>query len=438
MLASVVLLRLNFIQERRGAMPIDQGELGRRIRQAREACGMTQEDVAEKLGVSRATVAQIELGNRSVSGLELGQLAYLFARDIREFLAEKFSDDEVIHALFRSQEDAGSDGVKQALRDCIAMGHELTSLEELLGINRALKMVVSYPFSAPRSKWEAIQTGAQVAQEERRRLGLGSAPLGDLVQLLEGEGIRTGLVSMPAGVSGLTVSHPRVGIFVVINRDHPAARQRFSWCHEYSHVLLDRQAAGIVSREADRNNLIEVRANSFAANFLMPEEGVRQFAGGLGKGASSRVLAEIFDEAGVVPVDTRTEPGSQDLQLYDVVQMAHSFGVSPLSALYRLRNLRLLTEAEFARLKALDEAGNSHRIAQLLGLPAQDSEHHANEFARRFLGLALEAYRRDLISRTKLLELAERVNISQEAIDNLIRNAGLAEPEENSVLVPGA
>ena len=168
----------------------------------------------------------------------------------------------------------------------------------------------------------------------------------------------------------------------------------------------------------------------------MPEEGVRQFVAGLGKGASSRVLADVFDEAGVVAVDTRTEPGSQDLQLYDVVQLAHFFGVSPSSALYRLRNLRLLTEAEFERLKALDEAGNSYKIAQFMGLPVQDGERHANEFARRFLGLALEAYRRQLISRTKLSELAERVGISRDALDNLVRSAGLEEPEEHSVLVP--
>jgi Zn-dependent peptidase ImmA (M78 family)/DNA-binding XRE family transcriptional regulator len=416
-------------------MPVDQAELGHRIRQAREACGMTQEDVAKELGVSRATVAQIELGNRSVSGLEVDRLAYLFARDIRDFVVEKFTADDLIHALFRSHGE-GDDAVMRALRDCIALGHELTSLEELMGIDRVLRTVAEYPVASPRSKWEAIQTGAQVAQEERRRLGLGSAPLGDLVQLLEGEGVRTGLVSMPSEVSGLTISDSRVGLFVVINRDHHPARQRFSWCHEYGHVLLDREAGGIVSREPDRSSLREIRANSFGANLLMPEDGIRQFVAGLGKGASSRVLAEVFDEAGVVPVDTRTEPGSQDLQIYDVVQLAHFFGVSPLAALYRLRNLRLLNETEFDRLKALDEAGNTARIAQLMALPLEDGQHHANDFTRRFLGLALEAYRRRLISKAKLVELAERVGIASSETDNLIRSTGLEEPEEDSVLVP--
>src|SRR5207253_9292123 len=50
-----------------GNMAIDQIELGRRIRQARESCGMTQDEVAEKLGVSRPIVVQIEQGKRTVS-----------------------------------------------------------------------------------------------------------------------------------------------------------------------------------------------------------------------------------------------------------------------------------------------------------------------------------------------------------------------------------
>src|ERR1035441_4646474 len=48
---------------------IDQSELGRRLRQAREACGLTQQNVAEQLGVSRPTVAQMELGNRAITSL---------------------------------------------------------------------------------------------------------------------------------------------------------------------------------------------------------------------------------------------------------------------------------------------------------------------------------------------------------------------------------
>jgi Zn-dependent peptidase ImmA (M78 family)/transcriptional regulator with XRE-family HTH domain len=417
-------------------MAIDQRELGRRLREARDACGLTQEHCAENLGMSRATIAQIELGNRAVTGLELSKFAHLYARDIQDFLAPEFAEDDVVHALFRSEDEAGGDGVKLALRDCIALGRELSKLEDRLKISRSATAVASYSFPLPSSKWEAIQSGAQVAIEERRRLGLGSAPVGDPVALLEGQGVRTGIVRMPSEVSGLMISHPKVGLFIVVNGDHAPVRQRFSWCHEYCHVLLDRDSRGLVSRVTERDDLREVRANSFAANFLMPEDGVRHFIGSLGKGATSRIHADIFDEAGVVPVDSRTEPGTQEIQLYDVVQLGHFFGVSVLSALYRLLNLKLITEPEFSRMKELDQEGTSLRLAQLLSLPPVEKVDHAAEFSRRFLGLALEALRRELISRSKFVEFARQVGASHEDAEELIESTGLDEAESHAVLLP--
>ena len=382
-------------------MSIDQAELGRRLRQARESCGLTQDDVAQEMGIARATVAQIELGNRSVSGLELAKFSYLYARDIREFVAPTFNADSLTSVLLRA-EDGEEDGVRAALRDCIALGHQLRDLETLLGVNRSTGNVASYPSVALGSKWDAIQSGTQAALEERRRLGLGFGPLGDVPALLEAQGIRTGLIQMPAGVSGLMISDSTVGLFVVVNRNHPSVRQRFSWCHEYAHLLLDRAQMGHVSRESDRSDLLEVRANVFAANFLMPEDGVRQFVGALGKGSTSRLHAEIFDESGVVPVDTRTAGGSQDLQIYDVVKLAHHFGVSVLSALYRLMNLRLITDKQFEQMKQMDSEGMSKQLAELLGLAEVSEEENISAFYRRYLVLALEAYRREKISRRKL------------------------------------
>lgn len=418
-------------------MAIDQIELGRRIRQARETCGMTQDEVAEKLGVSRPVVVLIEQGKRPVSGLELQTLAYLFARDMRDLVADEFAEDDVVHALFRSQEDMGEDGVKRALRDCIALGHELTNLEDILGISRATVTVATYAHSFPRSRWEAIQTGEHVAIEERRRLGLGSAPLGDVSSLLEAQGIRTGTVSLPDSVSGLTISHPKVGPFVVVNESHSRERRRFSWCHEYAHVLLDKDAIGMVSRVTERDDLREVRANSFAANFLLPEQGVRQFVAALGKGSASRIHADIFDEAGVVAIDSRTDPATQEIQLYDVVQLAHSYGVSVPSTLYRLRNLKLVSEPEFERLRSMDEEGRSRRIAVAFGVEADQAlVEQRGEFQRRFLALGLEALRREKISQAKFMQLAERVGVSQWTAQDLLVNAGIDDAEPQSVLLP--
>lgn len=408
-------------------MAVSAQEMGRRLRAARESCGMTQEDVARRLGVSRPTVAQMELGNRAATSIELDKLAYLFGRDIREFVADTFEEEDALAVLFRAEpEIANHEDVADSLRACIALGREVTSLEALLGIDRDLAGAVSYQIAAPRSRWEAIQQGERAAEQERRRLGLGWAPSPPLPELLETQGVRTGIVDLPEEISGITISNQSVGLFIVANRQHAPARRRFSFAHEYAHVLFDRRMKGIVTRSSERDDLIEVRANAFAAAFLMPPEGIRQFVAALGKGQPSRAIAQVFDEAGAVQAEGRAAPGSQDIQLYDVVHLAHYFGVSRLAALFRLRNLKLLTQAEMDQLKSADEAGSGLELGRLLNLPDSDASDDADGFRHRVLGLSLEAYRRDLITRDKLTEVARLLSVHANEVDELLERAGLA------------
>lgn len=413
---------------------VTQQELGRRLRVAREACGLTQEAVASQLEVSRPTIVQIEAGNRSVSSLELDRLAYLFGRDMREFLSEGFDRHDTLAALFRAESDvAGDPDVIEGLRQCLAIGRELTNLERLIGVDRDAAAVALYPLAAPKKRWEAIQQGEWLAEEERRRLGLGSGPLPDAAELLESQGVRSGVIDLPEDVSGLTLNESGFGLFVIANRGHHYLRRRFSFAHEYAHVVVDRERFGLISRSSERDNLIEVRANAFAASFLMPEDGVRQFVGSLGKGQPSRSSNEVFDEVGSLNVEGRTEPGTQAVQLYDVVQLAHHFRVSRLSALYRLRNLRLVTDEEFNALKHADASGNGKLIAELLGLFEPDHEELRSEFRHRFVALALEAYRRDEISLSKLREIVTMVGIEPDQLELVLSDGEEAPPPRDAV-----
>lgn len=411
-------------------------ELGRRLKAARESCGLTQDEVAAELSVSRSTVAQIELGNRGVSGIELGKLAYLFGRDMREFLAAEYQDADPLGALFRSEtEVSGSDVVVRKLRECVALGRELTNLERLVGIDRDVSIAATYQLAAPRSRWEAIEQGSRIAEEERRRLGLGAGPAPDLGELLETQGVRTALVKLPDDVSGLTISDERIGLFVVANEDHHVWRRRFSFAHEFAHVLLDRARFGMVSRGSKRDDLVEVRANSFAACFLMPSEGVHQFIATLGKGKPTRMQLDVFDDAQPVPVETRTDPSSQAIQIYDLVQLAYHFGVSRMTALYRLKNLRLLKQAEFENLRAADEQ-RGDGVARALRLVPPDHEALRGAFRHRFLGLALEAFRREQITRSKLEELAAMMDVSKREVNALLEETGLEGVDEVDVSLP--
>jgi hypothetical protein len=100
-------------------------------------------------------------------------------------------------------------------------------------------------------------------------------------------------------------------------------------------------------------------------------------------------------------------------------------------------NLKLITEPEFTPMKEADQQGTSQRLAELLALPQVEGADHAAEFSRRFLGLALEALRRELISRSKFVELAQQVGASKADAGELIESAGFDNTASQSVLIPG-
>jgi len=424
-------------------MPITLQKLAARLRTAREAAGLTQEVVARQLGLPRSSLAQVELGNRTVSGLELDALARLYGRSIEEFLAEGFRPEDSLVAIFRAEATfADAEEVARAVSDSIALARELANLEDLLGIDRAALRAPAYADSAVHSKWQGIEQGTRAAAAERRRLNLGELPLGDIEDLLQSQGARTALLDLPQDVSGFALMEPSLSFLVVANRRHPALRTRFSWVHEYSHLLFDRHSKGTISRESDRANFSEVRANAFAAAFLMPEIGVRELLASLGKGQPSRDRWTVFDEGDVISAESRAEPGSQTVQLYDVVLLAHHFGVSRLAALYRLRNLRLIAQGELDVLLGEEQEGRGKEIERSLRLPSDREESEKREaspkdFRSRFLALAIEAYRREKISHGKLSELAAIVEFSSSALARVLQAVGLDDAEaESEVLLP--
>ena len=93
--------------------------MGARLRQAREYLGLSQEAVAEALGVPRASVSAMESGRRKVSSLELRDLARIYKRPLDWFYAsgvEPIAEDETVSALFRATKNLTQEDKEQVLR----------------------------------------------------------------------------------------------------------------------------------------------------------------------------------------------------------------------------------------------------------------------------------------------------------------------------------
>ena len=160
------------------------------------------------------------------------------------------------------------------------------------------------------------------------------------------------------------------------------------------------------------SGLMEVRANAFAASFLMPADGVRRYVNALSKGLGSRTRADTFDEKAATRVEVRLPAETQNLEMHDVVRMAHHFGVSCAAMLYRLKGLGFVTEEERSSLAEQDGAGLGKALRGFLGLPEADDSDGEMRVHARFVAMAIEAFTRAKITERKLDELGSLVQVS--------------------------
>ena len=73
---------------------LSQKEIGKRIMELRKAKGLSQDELAKELAIPRSSLAQIELGNRSVDVRELIRLSRLLEFSLDEFTGKEFNSSK--------------------------------------------------------------------------------------------------------------------------------------------------------------------------------------------------------------------------------------------------------------------------------------------------------------------------------------------------------
>lgn len=72
-------------------MELSQKQIGQRVSELRKMKGLSQEDLAKSVKISRPSLAQIELGNRSLDILELQKLSLVLEFSLDDFMSKDFS-----------------------------------------------------------------------------------------------------------------------------------------------------------------------------------------------------------------------------------------------------------------------------------------------------------------------------------------------------------
>lgn len=405
----------------------DSKELGKRLRNARQSLGISQAEVAKEMDLPRTAIGDIERGYRTVSYLELHRLAVIYyCRDI-DFLDDGrlATEEDPVTELHRLDP-----GLKKSPKLKRLLGRFMS----LCRSGRSLvadHFPVDYPGlpdygrQTPDSPGKAVRQGEDIAQEERRRLGLGARPAPDLIGFFLSQGIWAASLPFPERISAIYLPHPSIGKALLVNSSLPDADARHALSVGHAHALFESRTVLVRGREASRK-LPDLRARSFASAFLMPGDGVKALVGGIGDGRHLKHRSYIVDfseDKSQATVIKARETREQTMFL-DTVSTANYFSVPYREALIRLCNLSIVSNGKAHELNGREASGNK-LLAMFstahTGKPRKRD--HCQELTKKVMQLAISAYAKALISQGRLMEYGNELGMYGEDLLILGREA---------------
>ncbi|KRE89490.1 hypothetical protein ASG87_03955 [Frateuria sp. Soil773] len=349
-------------------------ELGDRLRHARTQAGLTQAQAANALQVARTTLVALEKGQRRVRADELKAMADIYGASASSLLRDSAVHIE-LSPRFRTLNESGDEDANQAAR----LLNDLTAAELELERLTGRKLKTNYPTERPILPGDVKEQAEDLAMELRHRLGLGLAPIGDIVTLLEVEiGMRVFVRRLNPKISGLFIYDDEAGGCMLLNRNHPRERRALTAAHEFGHLVSSRRQPDILD-DCSPQSREEKFATAFALSFMMPAATVR------------RLFQEHRQESG------RFSPRH-------LILMAHTLNVSQEAMCRRLEDLKLLPAGTWDSLH--DRGFSGQLVRQILGDRSRDDE---LVVPPRLWMLAAEAYGKELLTEGQLAQLL-RVN----------------------------
>lgn len=233
-----------------------------RIRLARTLRGLTQKELAEKLGVSAATISQYEGGASAPQAAALERLGVALGVT-SEFFTRPWRETEATAPFFRSLRST-----PQTERDR-ARSYARLLAEIVMLIDQYVELPDAQFDVALRLDDDApLDLVEDAASRVRHAWSVAPGPVPHVVRALE----RHGAIVMAVGsfderLDAFSMRSANRPIVVLCSKRGAAARRRFDAAHELGHLVLH-------ERPLDANRAQEDQAHRFAAAFLMPAEQV--------------------------------------------------------------------------------------------------------------------------------------------------------------------
>lgn len=270
--------------------------LGQRLQQARKAAGLTQQQAADHLSLARTTIVAMEKGDRQLRPEELIAIAGLYRQSVSDLLRPQAPLRSVALQL---RGDISPEVRAQIESQSLQLAQDYLFIENL----RQARMPSLLPPEVVVGA-DPVRSARLAAEDERRRLGLGDAPVRSVRDLLEERlGVRTFLLRSveDSRVSGLYFFEEDAGPVVCINAVHHRNRRRWSAAHELGHALASRHKTEVLTEEDERSRSSrkspdEIFADAFARFFLIPPSAMERLVGARKRERQGKLLVSDLDE----------------------------------------------------------------------------------------------------------------------------------------------
>ncbi|MFN8188055.1 MAG: XRE family transcriptional regulator [Gaiellales bacterium] len=348
---------------------LSRADLGSRIARARDAADLSQTDLAELIGLSQSAISRIESGQRGIDSLELAAIAEALGVSVLDLLEPRPLAQRLRVAA--RQQDVESTVVEKAI-DRVS---DVIRFWEL--IDRREPILVP-TFHAP-DTGRAIDQGRTLADEARAQWDLGDDPLPDLFGVIEDQaGLPILLEPLGSGLDGLLVRTEEFAL-ALVDSSGTFGRQRFTAAHELCHFLAGDGELLVIDEDVFAGgSTSEMRANAFAAHFLMPRDGIERYL--RNRAVDANVLAEL----------------------------QFVFGVSLDSLLWHLLNNEFISENDRRRIKQIGAKTLAFRAGYADEWDAAEKRRNVRRPPRMLLLEAIDAYADGLIGIEPLADLLGR------------------------------
>jgi Zn-dependent peptidase ImmA (M78 family)/DNA-binding XRE family transcriptional regulator len=235
------------------------------VRRLRYERGLTQQEVAEACGLSRAGYRNVETGKSIPRADTLAAIARALDVPVRELVTPVQRLERVRFRSFKSLKTRA-----QILARVSRWLDDFRALEERLDDRQ--------PYRLMDLLGDSIGEPKGLAGRVRDALNLGpSEPIRDICGLLESHGIKVLPIKIASDAFfGLSVAPDNGGPAIVVNTWERISVERwiFTAAHELGHLLLHLSEYHV--GEQDEGEQQEKEANVFASHLLMPDDAFRR------------------------------------------------------------------------------------------------------------------------------------------------------------------